>query len=260
MTTTTQNGAFAQRYVVRMRVFLKFCSLAIIAFLVYLHLGPAKWQPPRTGLGWQMDHFLTYVAATLIVWLAWPRRPFVVGGVLMASAILLEALQALTPDRQADFQAGLFGAVGALTAALLAELLTGVWSWRIPLTIVKIAGSLAVIALAVLSLVPRELRPHTGAPGPVEHLAAYAIVGALLAFGYHKRSQPFIIALSLLLYASILEIAQIWVPGRNPQFSDFVASSAGALIGSVLAWIGLRAGHLTGKMRNALGKYRSGAI
>jgi VanZ family protein len=198
-----------------------------------------------------MDHFLTYVAATLIVWLAWPRRPFVVGGVLMASAILLEALQALTPDRQADFQAGLFGAVGALTAALLAELLTRVWSWRIPLTIVKIAGSLAVIALAVLSLVPRELRPHTGAPGPVEHLAAYAIVGALLAFGYHKRSQPFIIALSLLLYASILEIAQIWVPGRNPTVVDFAASSAGALIGSAFTWVGFRA-------TNALSKYRSG--
>ena len=48
------------------------------AFLVYVHLGPTKWQPPRTGLGWQMDHFLGYVAGHAIVWLAWPR-PFVVG-------------------------------------------------------------------------------------------------------------------------------------------------------------------------------------
>jgi hypothetical protein len=53
-------------------------SLAVIAFLVYVHLGPTKWQPPRTGLGWQMDHFLGYVAGHAIVWLAWPR-PFVVG-------------------------------------------------------------------------------------------------------------------------------------------------------------------------------------
>ena len=78
-------------------------------------------------------------------------------------------------------------------------------------------------------------------------MAAYALAGALLTFGYGKRSQPFIIILSLSLYAAILEIAQIWAPGRNPQFTDFVAGSAGALIGSVLAWIGLRAGRLIGK-------------
>ena len=41
---------------------------------------------------------------------------------LMATAVLLEALQALTPDRHADLQAGLFGASGALTVAVLAEL------------------------------------------------------------------------------------------------------------------------------------------
>jgi hypothetical protein len=116
-----------------MRVFLKFCGVAIIAFLVYVHLGPAKWQPPRTGLGWQMDHFLGYVVATSIVWLAWPQ-PFVVGGALMATAVLLEALQALTPDRHADLQAGLFGASGALTVAVLAELFVQIQRQRYALS------------------------------------------------------------------------------------------------------------------------------
>ena len=100
---------------------MRFCSFAVIAFLVYVHLGPSQWQPPRTGLGWQMDHFLGYFAATSIVWLAWPRRPFVVGGFMMVTSALLEALQAFTPDRHADFYAALFGACGALTQALLAE-------------------------------------------------------------------------------------------------------------------------------------------
>jgi len=225
----------------RMRVLMKFCCVGLIAFLVYVHLGPAKWQPPRTGLGWQMDHFLTYLSATSIVWLAWPRRPLVVGGLMMVTAALLEALQALTPDRKPDFETGLYGAGGALAAALLLELFTQTWRWRTPLKMVKIAGGLAVIALAVLSLVPRELRPHTGAPGPLEHVLAYAIASGLLTFGYVKRYQPPIIVLSLCLYAAILEIAQIWVSGRNPTVIDFAASSAGALIGSVLAWIGLRA-------------------
>src|SRR5215475_9781101 len=100
-----------------MPVLMKFCSVAIIVFLVYVHLGPANWQPPRTGLGWQMDHFLGSFAATSIVWLAWPRRPFVVGGLMMVAAALLEALQAFTPDRKPDFETGLYGAGGALAAA-----------------------------------------------------------------------------------------------------------------------------------------------
>jgi VanZ family protein len=103
-------------------VWMRFCSFAVICFLVYVHLGPANWQPPRSGLGWQLDHFLGYFAATSIVWLAWPKRPFVVGGFLMVAAVLLEALQVFTPDRHADFRAALYGACGALTQALLAAL------------------------------------------------------------------------------------------------------------------------------------------
>jgi len=103
-----------------MRVFMKFCSVAVMVLLVIVALGPAKWQP-RSGLGWQIDHFLGYFAITLFVCLAWPR-PFVVGGALMAGGALLEGLQALTPDRSSNLLAALYGAGGALAAALLAEL------------------------------------------------------------------------------------------------------------------------------------------
>ena len=100
--------------------FLKFCSVAAVALLVFAHLGPANWQP-RTGLGWQTEHLLGYFVVTSVVCLAWPR-PFVVGMAFMAAAPLLEALQGLTPDRHPDFLAALYGAGGALAAALLAEL------------------------------------------------------------------------------------------------------------------------------------------
>jgi VanZ family protein len=102
-----------------MRVFMQFCSVAAVALLVFAHLGPANWKP-RTGLGGQIDHFLGYFAVTSIVCLAWPW-PFAVGGALMAASALLEVLQALTPDRTPSLLAALFGASGALTAALLAE-------------------------------------------------------------------------------------------------------------------------------------------
>ena len=42
-----------------------------MALLVLAHLGPANWQP-RTGLGWQIEHFLGYFVVTSIVCLGWP--------------------------------------------------------------------------------------------------------------------------------------------------------------------------------------------
>ena len=53
--------------------------------------------------------------------LAWPR-PFIVVGVIMAFAALLEALQGLTPDRTPDLPTALAAAAGALTAGVLAWL------------------------------------------------------------------------------------------------------------------------------------------
>ena len=100
-----------------------------MVLLVIGALGPANWTP-RTALGWQIDHFLGYFAITLLVCLAWPR-PFVVGGVLLAAAFLLEGLQALTPDRSANLEAALWGAGGVLAAAVVAEIFIRAWRWHL---------------------------------------------------------------------------------------------------------------------------------
>jgi len=106
----------------------KYCSVAIIILVVITALGPANWQP-RTGLGWEIDHVLGYFAITLMVCFAWPR-PFVVGAALMVFAMVLEALQGLTPDRSPNLLAAIYGAGGVLAAALLAELFIRVRSRR----------------------------------------------------------------------------------------------------------------------------------
>jgi VanZ family protein len=109
----------------RFRIGAKVCSGIIIILLVIAALGPAKWAP-RTELGWQFDHFIGYFGITLFICLAW-SRPLVVGGAIMGVAGLLEALQALTPDRSANLEAALWGAGGALAAALVAELFIRAW-------------------------------------------------------------------------------------------------------------------------------------
>jgi hypothetical protein len=111
----------------RFRTGAKVCVVPIMVMLVIAALGPAKWAP-RTELGWQFDHFIGYFGITLFFCLAWPR-PFMVGVALMGLAALLEGLQAFTPDRSAYLPAVFFGAGGALTAALVAEIFMRAWKW-----------------------------------------------------------------------------------------------------------------------------------
>jgi len=107
----------------------KFCSAALIVLFVIIAVGPGNWAP-RTGFGFQHDHFLGYLALTSLVCLAWPR-PVIVGGTLMAGGALLEGLQVFTPNHHADLVAASCGAEGALAAALLAELFIRIGKWRI---------------------------------------------------------------------------------------------------------------------------------
>ena len=106
----------------RFRTVAKACSVPIIVLLVIAALGPEKWAP-RTHLGWQFDHIIGYFGITLFFCLAWPR-PFIVGGTFMVVAALLESLQAFTPDRHFYVPAILYGAGGALAAALVVKLYT----------------------------------------------------------------------------------------------------------------------------------------
>ena len=95
-------------------------AAALVLLLLFAALGPARWQV-RTGMGWQFDHMIGYFGFAVLFSLTW-RRPFVVGGILMASAMLLEALQALTPDRCCDLQAAFYGVAWALAGAVFADL------------------------------------------------------------------------------------------------------------------------------------------
>ena len=100
----------------------------LIAAIAVATLIPEQWQL-RTGLHWLTEHFLIYFAATTIICLVWPR-PFIVAGVLMVLAALLEALQGLTADRVPDLPTAFSGAAGVAAAALLADLVISLGKGR----------------------------------------------------------------------------------------------------------------------------------
>ena len=96
----------------------------LLAAIVFAALGPPGWQI-RLGLHWLTEHFLAFFGLTLFACLAWPR-PMKVAAVLLPIAVLLEAAQALTPDRTADPATALAASTGVAAAALLADLVFAV--------------------------------------------------------------------------------------------------------------------------------------
>jgi VanZ family protein len=78
---------------------------------------------------------------------------------------------------------------------------------------------------------------RTGARGSFEHVGAYFIATLLWVLA-HPQLPPWRIGAALAAYAGILELGQLYVPGRHSQFEDFAASSVGvALVILSAMWI-----------------------
>ena len=105
-----------------------------------------------------------------------------------------------------------------------------------------------MFAIVALSLVPGEWRPSTGLAKELEHGTAYFIVAVVLTIA---GLAPWPRILAIVVLAAALEIGQIFVPGRDSNLTDFLASAAGALLGD---WVGVRTAVLMGWLRrNMLG-------
>jgi hypothetical protein len=91
-----------------------------------------------------------------------------------------------------------------------------------------------IVVIVVLSWSPRGSIGRTGAPGPFEHVLAYLGAGFVTALATSRRHHRWI-GIGLVALAGILEIGQIWVPGRTSQLIDFAGSSVGAISGIALA-------------------------
>lgn len=114
-------------------------------------------------------------------------------------------------------------------------------------TLFRLAAWGCVIALAVLSLLPGKEFVRTdlarlGHGKQIEHFIAYFGATTIVGLAYQTRLTRLAVALILIPYAALLEIAQIYSPGRGASVLDFGASGAGVVAGSLLiplAWRGV---------------------
>jgi hypothetical protein len=73
-----------------------------LAFIAYATLSPLNERPElHTDLFSHLDQYLAYAVAGSLFGLAYPRQTFFVCILVLGSAVLLELLQLLTPDRHA---------------------------------------------------------------------------------------------------------------------------------------------------------------
>ena len=85
------------------------------------------------------------------------------------------------------------------------------------------------LALVVASWTPGNYMVRTHViSGLAEHFAAYFLSGLLASAVVSERLRVWQVTCLLAVYAGILEVCQIFVPGRNAAFIDFAASALGA--------------------------------
>lgn len=115
-----------------------------------------------------------------------------------------------------------------------------------------------VLVVVVLSTLPGTWRPHTMASGDLEHFVAYAGTAGALLLALGRRRLPVVVA-ALVGLAGALEIAQTWIPGRSVGIDNWLASSAGALIGALVALPILRRLAIAEERQRAAEAHRGGS-
>ena len=97
---------------------------------------------------------------------------------------------------------------------------------------------LLAAAVAFATLGPARYRPHSDLGQDGEHALAFVLVG--LAFGLaYTRNRPMVAAIAVAMIA-VLELLQLWAPGRHARLEDFVVDAltacAGFIVAAALDW------------------------
>ena len=93
-----------------------------------------------------------------------------------------------------------------------------------------------IIGLAVASWTPGQDMVRTGFNTRLEHVAAYLITGITVLVAYPSKT-PRSIAALLIAYAGVLELGQMYIPGRHPALLDWLASSGGVVCAYVTVFL-----------------------
>ena len=87
-----------------------------------------------------------------------------------------------------------------------------------------------IMALMAASWTPGQEMIRTGFDTRLEHVFAYLVATIAVSLAY-PRLHPKRLAASMMAYAAVLELGQLFVAGRHAGVLDWIASSTGAVCG-----------------------------
>lgn len=99
--------------------------------------------------------------------------------------------------------------------------------------IFRLFAWLLAAAVTFATLGPPSFRPHSDLGQDGEHALAFVLVG--LAFGLAYTRNRLLTSVTAVLMIGVLEILQLWAPGRHARLEDFVVDALAACIGLVVA-------------------------
>lgn len=88
-------------------------------------------------------------------------------------------------------------------------------------------------AVAFATLGPPGYRPHSNLGQDGEHALAFVLLG--LAFGVAYTGNRWLTAVLAVGLTGVLELLQLWMPGRHARLEDFVVDALAACIGLAVA-------------------------
>jgi hypothetical protein len=95
--------------------------------------------------------------------------------------------------------------------------------------LVTVAAWVAVAFIGYATISPIQQRPTLPTSASFEHLAAFAVVGALFCMAYPR--QFLLVCLIVLGSAVLLEFAQLLTPDRHGRIQDAIEKMAGGVVG-----------------------------
>jgi VanZ family protein len=102
-----------------------------------------------------------------------------------------------------------------------------------PLRLTAIAIAWALACFVVFATWgPQSLRPHLG-DAQLERFGAYFVTAGTFVLAYPRR--PWTIALAAVAVAVVLEVGQLFIPGRDAGAPDAIAKALGGLSGAAFA-------------------------
>ena len=99
--------------------------------------------------------------------------------------------------------------------------------------LLRLIAWLLAAAVTFATLGPAQYRPHSNFGQDGEHGFAFVLVGLAFGLAYPKH-RPLVSGLSILMIG-VLELLQLWVPGRHARLEDFAVDAMAACVGLAVA-------------------------